>query len=159
MITDLGAPGLQKYRLPLYDRHLGDALQSFAELTCLMSVQPVPSPATSHILCGELTVPELRSFAFWSTHFLKVGHPLAEAALCIWENSPREEFLLHLINLGTVKFLAVLGLRCCSGFSLVVVSRSYSLAAMCQLLIVVASLVVEHGLWGAWVLVGAAPGF
>ena len=55
--------------------------------------------------------------------------------------------------------LAVLGLRCCSGFSLVAVSRSYSLVAMCQLLIVVASLVVEHGLWGPWVLVVAVPAF
>ena len=50
----------------------------------------------------------------------------------------------------------MLGLHRCSGFSLVVVSRSYSLVAMCQLLIVVASLVVERGLWGAWALVVAA---
>ena len=41
-------------------------------------------------------------------------------------------------------FLAVLGLHCCTGFSLVVVSRGYSLVAMHRLLIVVASLVVEH---------------
>ena len=38
--------------------------------------------------------------------------------------------------------LAVLGLRCCSGFSLVVVSRSYSLVAVQGLLISMASLVV-----------------
>ena len=45
----------------------------------------------------------------------------------------------------------MLGLHCCSGFSLVAVSRSYSLAAVCRLLIAVASL-VEHGLWehGLW---------
>ena len=41
-------------------------------------------------------------------------------------------------------FLAVLGLRFCTGFSLVAVSRGYSLVAMHRLLIVVASLVVEH---------------
>ena len=62
----------------------------------------------------------------WSTQLLKVGHPFAEAALCSWENSPREEFFFNLINLCIVKVLAVLGLRCCSGFSLVAVSRSYS---------------------------------
>ena len=28
----------------------------------------------------------------WSTQLLMMGHPLAEAALCIWENSPRGEF-------------------------------------------------------------------
>ena len=37
-------------------------------------------------------------------------------------------------------FLAVLDLRCCSSLSLVVASRGYSVAAMCGLLIVVASL-------------------
>ena len=43
--------------------------------------------------------------------------------------------------------------------SLVEVSRDSSLVVLCRLLIVVPSLVVEHGLWGAWVLVVAAPGF
>ena len=42
-------------------------------------------------------------------------------------------------------FLAALGLHCCMGFSLVVVSRGYSLV-LCRLLPVVASLVAEHGL-------------
>ena len=42
--------------------------------------------------------------------------------------------------------LAVLGLHCCTRFSLVVASEGYCLAAVCRLLIVVASLVVEHGL-------------
>ena len=42
-------------------------------------------------------------------------------------------------------FLAVLGLHCCSGFSLVVASRGYSLVAVLGLLIVVASLITEHG--------------
>ena len=43
-------------------------------------------------------------------------------------------------------FLAVLGLHCCSGFSLVVTSRGYSLVAVQGLLIVVASLAAEYKL-------------
>ena len=46
-------------------------------------------------------------------------------------------------------FMAVLDLRCCVGFSLVVASRSYSLVVVCRLLIEMASLIVEHRLWGA----------
>ena len=41
--------------------------------------------------------------------------------------------------------MAVLGLGCCAGFSLVVQSRGYSVAVVC-VLIVVASLVVEWSL-------------
>ena len=43
-------------------------------------------------------------------------------------------------------FVAVLGLHCCLGFSLVVGSEGYSLVVLGKLLIVVASFVVEHGL-------------
>ena len=43
-------------------------------------------------------------------------------------------------------FLAALGLHCFVGFSRVVTSGVYSLVAMRGLLIVVASLVSEHGL-------------
>ena len=46
----------------------------------------------------------------------------------------------------TYLFLAVLDLCCYAGFSLVVESRGYSLVAVHELLIAVASLVVEHGL-------------
>ena len=42
-------------------------------------------------------------------------------------------------------FLAVLGLCCCAGFSLLVTSRGYSLVWVLELL-VAASLVAEHGL-------------
>ena len=42
--------------------------------------------------------------------------------------------------------MAVLGLHCCTGFSLAAASRSYSPVAACRLLIAVASLVVENGL-------------
>ena len=44
-----------------------------------------------------------------------------------------------------ISLLAVLGLHCCAGFSLVVVSRGCSLIVVCGLLIAVASLVAEHG--------------
>ena len=40
----------------------------------------------------------------------------------------------------------MLGLRCCTGFSLVVANEGYSLGVVHRLLIVVASLVAEHGL-------------
>ena len=43
-------------------------------------------------------------------------------------------------------FLAVLGLRCHVGFSLVVESEGYSLAAVRRLLITVTNLVAEHRL-------------
>ena len=42
--------------------------------------------------------------------------------------------------------LAVLGLCCCLGFSLVVVSGGYALVLVCGFLIAVASLVAELGL-------------
>ena len=48
------------------------------------------------------------------------------------------KFFLHL-------FVAVLGLPCYARLSLVVVSEGYSLVAVLGLLIVVASLVMEHG--------------
>ena len=43
-------------------------------------------------------------------------------------------------------FLAVLGVCCCTSFSLVAVSAGYSVVAVCRLLIEVASLIAEHGL-------------
>ena len=49
-------------------------------------------------------------------------------------------FLKNFLNL----FLTVLSLCCCTGFSLVALSRGYSLVAVHRLLIAVASLVVEH---------------
>ena len=54
--------------------------------------------------------------------------------------------LLDLLNYFLILFLAVLGLLCCTGFSLVVVRGGDSLVAVCGFLIVVASLVVEHRL-------------
>ena len=46
--------------------------------------------------------------------------------------------------------LAVTGLHCCAGFSLVAVSWGCSLAAESGLLIAMASLAVERGLQGTW---------
>ena len=42
----------------------------------------------------------------------------------------------------------MLGLHCCTGVSFVAASRGYSLAALCGLLVALASLVAEPGLWG-----------
>ena len=42
----------------------------------------------------------------------------------------------------------MLGLHCCLSFCLVEVSRGHSLVAVHELLIEVAFLVAEHGLWG-----------
>ena len=50
----------------------------------------------------------------------------------------------------------MLGLYSAS-FSLVAVSRGYTLVVMPRLLIVVASLVVEYGLYGTWASAVAAP--
>ena len=43
----------------------------------------------------------------------------------------------------------MLGLHFCAGFSLVLETRSYSLAGVCRLLIAVISPVAEHRLWGS----------
>ena len=52
----------------------------------------------------------------------------------------------------------MLGLCCCEGFPLVVVSGRYSLVAVHGLLTVVASLVEEYGLYGMWASAVAARG-
>ena len=57
--------------------------------------------------------------------------------------SYRVGFFLNFIYL----FLAVLGLLCCTSFSLAVVSRGYSLVEMRWLLIAVASLVAVYRIW------------
>ena len=56
-----------------------------------------------------------------------------------------------------ILFLAVLGLRCCAGFSLVAASRGHSPVAVRGLLIVVASLVVKHRLYSMGASVVVAP--
>ena len=54
--------------------------------------------------------------------------------------------------------MAVLGLHCCLGFSLVLVNKGYSLFVVCGLLIAEASLVMEHRLLGTRASVVVAPG-
>ena len=52
---------------------------------------------------------------------------------------------LKKIHIPLLIFLAVPGLRCCVGFSLVVASGGYSSAVMSCFLVAVASLAAEHG--------------
>ena len=61
------------------------------------------------------------------------------------EKGSAENFWGVFLNLFIYLFLAVLGLHCCADFSLVAVSRGYSLVEVCGLLTVAASLAVE--LW------------
>ena len=56
-----------------------------------------------------------------------------------------------------IYLLAVLCLRYCVGFPLVVESGGYSPDAVCRRLMVVASLIVEQRLCGVWASVAAAP--
>ena len=55
-------------------------------------------------------------------------------------------------------FFAELGLRCCTGFSLVAENGGSSLVAVHGLLIAVASLVAESRLWGTQAFVLATGG-
>ena len=66
-------------------------------------------------------------------------------------------FLLCLIK-EFYLFLALLDLHCCTGFFLIAVSGSYSLAKVCRLLIAPASLVAAHGLQSMWASVAVAHG-
>ena len=59
-------------------------------------------------------------------------------------NQP-ENLLFFLLKIYLFIFLAVLGLRGCTSFSLAAEIRGYSLVVMLGLLTVEASLVVEHG--------------
>lgn len=52
----------------------------------------------------------------------------------------------HLKKKKILLILAMLGLRCSSGFSLVVASEDHCLVVVCARLIVVAPLIVRHGL-------------
>lgn len=56
------------------------------------------------------------------------------------------DFFCYFLKNNCIYLLTVLGLRCCSGFSLVAVSRAYSLVAVRGLLTEGASLVAEHSL-------------
>jgi len=60
--------------------------------------------------------------------------------------APAQMLRDNLLPIHFFFFFAVLDLRCCVGLSLVVVSRGYSLVSVHGLLIVVTSLVADHGL-------------
>ena len=63
----------------------------------------------------------------------------------------------YIYSLLIYLFLAVLGLPCCAGFSLVAASEGYSVDAVCGLLIAVASIVAEHRLQATRPSVVAVP--
>ena len=68
--------------------------------------------------------------------------------LFLWDILDRVKMLAsqtsHLLKKFSNLFLAVLDLRCCEGFSLVVASRGYFLVVVCRFLIAGASLVAER---------------
>ena len=65
---------------------------------------------------------------------------LPSVCVCLLTRPP------FLFTLFMYLFLALSGSHCCTGLSLVVASRGYSLVAVRGLLLGVASLVAEHGL-------------
>ena len=70
-------------------------------------------------------------------------------AILVSSNSPPSLLFflkIYFLTFLLILFLAVLGLRCYSGFSLVVESRGYSLVEVCRLLLAVVSLAAEHRL-------------
>ena len=95
----------------------------------------------------------LRGFTMFLVVVMHVG------AMCFGPPAPSFHSILKLIRMpmfflvsgfvfykAVFFFLAMLGLRCCTGFSLIAASGGYSLVAVCGLLVVVASLVAEHRL-------------
>ena len=71
----------------------------------------------------------------------------SEICYSLSNHSPHKSTLLAVFFNNVIHlFLAVLGLCCYVGFSLVVVSRGYSLVVRQRLLTAVASPVAEHGL-------------
>lgn len=66
---------------------------------------------------------------------------------CLWTSHSNSLALSLFLKHNFIYLcLAVLDLRFCAGFCLVVASGSYSLLAVCRLLIAMTSRVVEHGL-------------
>ena len=69
-----------------------------------------------------------------------------------------KSFVQFLNNLFILGLCWVLGLCCCTGFSLVATSGGYSLVAVHSLLIAVASLFAEHRLYDTWASAVAVQG-
>ena len=79
----------------------------------------------------------------WLSEFARATVPMYHK-LCGLNNN---KFFLTFKNLRFIYFfLAAMGLFCDSGLSLVVTSVDYTLAAVCGLLVAVASLVAKYGL-------------
>ena len=78
------------------------------------------------------------------TFFTRLGTPPGHLSILLLLGRPRFFFLL--IKKHIYLFMAVLDLRCCTGFSLVLASGIYSLIAMHGLLIEAASLAADHRL-------------
>ena len=95
----------------------------------------LPSPPSVHMLCLCCSVRALPSLH------------LADSYL-----PPMSHFAFIKNNCLFILFLAMLGLLCCTGFSLVAELRDFSPVAVSRLLIAAASLVAEHGLQSTWAL-------
>ena len=80
----------------------------------------------------------------WDGHRSK-GPVALEMNFCSNQEKGPEFFKIILIYLSSYLFMTVLGLCCCTGFSLLSASGGSSLVVVCGLLIEVAS-IVEHGL-------------
>ena len=90
--------------------------------------------------------------------FSNTSHSLAFVRYCFCSLLPLNFFLkIYTHTQSQLFFSAVLGLHCCVSSSLVVESRGYSLVVL-GLLTVLASLVMEHGLWGTQASVVGARG-
>ena len=92
-------------------------------------------------------------------HNISLGHPRAPAPSILYPASNLDwrfvsYMILYMFQCHSFHFLkkfiysllAVLGLHCCVGFSLVAESRGYSLVVVLAILIAVTSLVAEHWL-------------
>ena len=88
---------------------------------------------------------------------ISLEEPMDKQKLFLDQFNPFDYFFKKLYTFIYL-FLAVLGLLCCVGSSLVAVSRGNSLVEVCGLFIVVASVAAEHGLQGVRAAAVAAPG-
>ena len=108
--------------------------------------------------CKEWDMTERLSFSFFGLALVQLHHFSCHSIFSIdilFGVSTHSDICLYLFFSFLKLNLAVLGLPCCGGFSLV--AEGGSLVAVCGLL-VVAPLVAEHGLQGTHASVIVAPG-
>ena len=105
-----------------------------------------PAPLTSKACSVAKEKIKLRGPYSFVQSRQKVNLKLSCNALIINRALPLRLFSFHMHSLKKNFFLAVPGLRCCAGFSLVVAREGYSLWWWCGLPTTVVSLVVEHRL-------------